>query len=98
MVSGVCSKPAASVLHSVTKDGCYTREEAYRFLSILSGAYVDDPSQSEAYLQSRLTAAWIRGKDEIDNGFCVDSVGSERVFTAGSKPGSQVLFTSQTKS
>jgi fluoride ion exporter CrcB/FEX len=80
MTPSLCSGAAAYELSKV-KDGCYSASEAYAHLALAQGRYANDPSRAALTAQTYLTAAWLRGRDEMESGFCVQTKNKVRTFT-----------------
>ncbi len=80
MTPSLCSDVAAYEL-SKAKDGCYSASEAYAHLALAQGANADNPSYAVFSAQRDLTSAWLRGRDEMESGFCVQTKNKVRTFT-----------------
>jgi uncharacterized membrane protein len=80
MAPSLCSDVAAYEL-SKAKDDCYSASEAYAHLALAQGANADNPSYAVFSAQTDLTAAWLRGRDEMESGFCVQTKNKVRTFT-----------------
>jgi hypothetical protein len=80
MTPSLCSDVAAYEL-SKAGDGCYSASEAYAHLALAQGANADNPSYAVFSAQTDLTAAWLRGRDEMESGFCVQTKNKVRTFT-----------------
>ena len=80
MAPSLCSDVAAYEL-SKAKDGCYSASEAYAHLALAQGANADNPSYAVFSAQTDLTSAWLRGRDEMESGFCVQTKNKVRAFT-----------------
>lgn len=76
----LCSDVAAYEL-SKAKDGCYSASEAYAHLALVQGSNADNPSWAALTAQTYLTSAWLRGRDEMESGFCVQTKNNVRTFT-----------------
>jgi len=80
MAPSLCSDVAAYEL-SKAKDGCYSASETYAYLALAQGSNADNPSYAVFSAQTDLTAAWLRGRDEMESGFCVQTKNKVRTFT-----------------
>ena len=76
----LCSDVAAYEL-SKAEDGCYSASEAYAHLALNQGSHANDPSLAALTAQTDLTSAWLRGRDEMESGFCVRTKNNVRTFT-----------------
>lgn len=76
----LCSDVAAYEL-SKAEDGCYSASEAYAHLALVQGSHANDPSYAALTAQTNLTSAWLRGRDEMESGFCVRTKNNVRTFT-----------------
>ena len=76
----LCSDVAAYEL-SKAEDGCYSASEAYAHLALVQGSHANDPSLAALTAQTDLTSAWLRGRDEMESGFCVRTKNNVRTFT-----------------
>ena len=76
----LCSDVAAYEL-SKAEDGCYSASEAYAYLALVQGSHADNPSYAALTAQAGLTSAWLRGRDEMESGFCVRTKNNVRTFT-----------------
>lgn len=76
----LCSDVAAYEL-SKAEDGCYSASETYAHLALVQGSHADDPSLAVLTAQKDLTSAWLRGRDEMESGFCVRTKNNVRTFT-----------------
>lgn len=76
----LCSDVAAYEL-SKAEDGCYSASEAYAHLALVQGSHADNPSYAALTAQTDLTSAWLRGRDEMESGFCVRTKNNVRTFT-----------------
>lgn len=80
MVYSLCSDVVAYEL-SKAKDGCYSASETYAHLALVQGSHADNPSLAALKAQTYLTSAWLRGRDEMESGFCVRTKNNLRTFT-----------------
>jgi hypothetical protein len=80
MTPSLCSDVAAYEL-SKAKDGCYSASETYAHLALAQGSHANDPSLAAITAQTNLTSAWLRGRDEMESGFCVQTKNKVRTFT-----------------
>ena len=76
----LCSDVAAYEL-SKAEDGCYSASETYAHLALVQGSHANDPSLAVLTAQTDLTSAWLRGRDEMESGFCVQTKNKVRTFT-----------------
>ena len=76
----LCSDVAAYEL-SKAEDGCYSASETYAHLALAQGSHANDPSWAALTAQADLTSAWLRGRDEMESGFCVRTKNNVRTFT-----------------
>jgi hypothetical protein len=76
----LCSDVAAYEL-SKAGDGCYSASETYAHLALAQGSHANDPQFAAITAQTDLTAAWLRGRDEMESGFCVQTKNKVRTFT-----------------
>ena len=76
----LCSDVAAYEL-SKAEDGCYSASETYAHLALAQGSHANDPSWAALTAQADLTSAWLRGRDEMESGFCVQTKNKVRTFT-----------------
>lgn len=86
-----CSRPVTELLADTAPDGCHSPSTAYRYLAVFQGRYAGDLEFQVRMANRMLTAAWLRGRDEMRSGFCVSTADGVRTFTL---PGGDVLFTS----
>jgi hypothetical protein len=80
LVPSLCSDVAAYEL-SKAEDGCYNSAETYAHLSLAQGRYAGDAYYGKFTAQTDLTSAWLRGRDEMESGFCVQTKNKVRTFT-----------------
>ena len=80
MAPSLCSDVAAYEL-SKAEDGCYSASETYAHLALAQGRYAGDAYYGKFTAQTDLTAAWLRGRDEMESGFCVQTKNKVRSFT-----------------